>query len=80
MSAQSVESILSKAMSDSKFADALFADPEKALAGFDLTPTEKDNLKNLSRAEFDKVLARTPEERKSFALTDNHNQAALRVK
>ncbi len=68
MSAQSVESILSKAMSDAAFADALFADPEKALAGFDLTREEIASLKNLSRAQFE---AMTPEERKSFIVVND---------
>ena len=80
MSAQSVESILSKAMSDAAFTEALFADAEKALAGYDLTALEVANLKNLSRAEFDKATAGTPEERKSFAMVPNHNQSALYVK
>ena len=85
MSAQSVESILSKAMSDSAFADALFANPENALAGFDLTAEEKAKFKGLTRAHFD---AMTPEERQSFAIVVhdrspgslNHNQSAQFVK
>ena len=90
MSANGVETVLSKAMSDAKFADALFADPEKALAGFDLTGEEKSNLKNLSRAEFDALVA-APEERRSFFVINgnnehenhkagNHNQSALSVR
>ena len=63
MSAQSVESILSKAMSDAKFADALFADPEKALTGYDLTSDERAKFKSLTRAHFEGM---SPEERKSF--------------
>jgi len=81
MSAQSVESVLSKAMSDAAFADALFADPEKALAGYDLTAEEKANFKKLSRAEFNKAMDGTPEERQSFAsIAMNHNPSRLHVK
>ena len=79
MSAQSVESVLSKAMSDAKFADALFADPEKALAGYDLTAEETANLKNLSRADFKNYEKASPEERKSLWIVMNHNQTALNV-
>ena len=80
MSAQTVESVLSKAMSDAKFADALFADPEKALAGYDLTAVEIANLKAMSRADFEKQYASgTADERKSFGIHLNHNETALNV-
>ena len=84
MSAQSVESVLSKAMSDAKFADALFADPEKALAGYDLTAEEFAKFKGLTRADFEIYAKATPEERKSLAAPDNngwgnHNQSALNI-
>ena len=45
MSQQTVESVLTRAMSDTAFADALFANPEKALTGFNLTAEEIANLK-----------------------------------
>ena len=80
MSANSVESILSRAMSDAGFADQLFANPDQALTGFDLTAEEVGNLKALSRAEFDRVAASSPEERKSFGLTTNYNQTALNIR
>ena len=67
MSAQSVENILSRAMSDAKFADSLFANLEQALAGFELTAEETSKFKGLSRAEFDSLMS-SPEERKSFSL------------
>ena len=77
MSQQTVESILTRAMSDAAFADSLFANPEKALSGFDLTAEEIANLKAMSRAEFEKYSKATPEERKSFGIGFNHNETAL---
>ncbi|MCK6568855.1 MAG: Os1348 family NHLP clan protein [Anaerolineales bacterium] len=53
MSQQTVESVLTRAMSDAAFADSLFANPEKALTGFDLTAEEIASLKGMSRAEFE---------------------------
>jgi hypothetical protein len=41
VSREAVESVLCKAILDAEFRKALFADPEKTLAGFDLTETEK---------------------------------------
>ena len=79
MSAQSVESVLSKAMSDASFADALFTDPEKTLAGFDLTKEEIASFKDLSRDDLGKMAGVTIEERVSMGW-GNHNQSALNVK
>jgi hypothetical protein len=73
MSIKGIELVLSRAMSDTAFADALFANNEKALADFDLSAEEVVQLKALSRAEFE-ALAASPEERKSFSVfhvTDN---------
>ena len=78
MSATGIESILSRAMSDSAFADQLFNDPEQALAGLDLTTEEAASLRSISRAEFDQFAAATPEERKSFGWA-NHNESVLVV-
>ena len=79
MSEQTVEAILSKAMSDAKFADALFADPEKALAGYDLTAEEAASFKELSRADLGKMVHASLEERRSMGW-NNHNETALTVK
>ena len=79
MSSTSVETILTRAMSDNAFANRLFSNPEKAMAGFDLTAEEIANLKGITRAEFDKFAMSSPEERKSFGY-GNHNQTILRVK
>jgi hypothetical protein len=63
-----IETILTRAMSDPAFADLLFADVEKALVGYDLTPEELTSLKSISHIEIDKFAAASPEERKSFSI------------
>jgi len=45
MSREAVEAVLGKAMLDASFRDALFADPDQALAAFELTPEEAAALK-----------------------------------
>jgi hypothetical protein len=59
-----IETILSRAMSDPVFAEALFADPEKALAEYELPADVLARFKSMSRAEFE---ALGTEERKSMA-------------
>ena len=76
MSQQTVESILTQAMSDPAFANSLFANPDFALSGFDLTAEEISNLKSMSRADFEQYAKATPEERKSLGW-GNHNETAL---
>jgi hypothetical protein len=61
-----VEAILTHAMNDAEFADLLFADAEKTLAGYELSAEELASLKSMSRAEFDASFASAPEQRKSF--------------
>jgi hypothetical protein len=87
MSAATVETILSRAISDSAFADQLFANPNQALAGFELTTEEVAAFKGMARADFETLLA-SPEERKSFlsynmtgnpGIGKNHNQTVLSV-
>jgi hypothetical protein len=62
-----IESILSRAMSEPAFADMLFANPEQALTGYELTAEERTSLQSMSRADFGKLSAASPEERKSFS-------------
>jgi hypothetical protein len=64
-----IETILTRAMSDPAFADLLFSDAEKALAGYDLSAEELASLKSMSRLDFEKFSAAAPEERKSFAFS-----------
>jgi len=79
MSPATIESVLARAMSDAAFVEELFAQPDKALAGYDLSAEELAQLKNMSRADFDTFTSASPEERKSFGWS-NHNQTALRLK
>jgi len=88
MSENTVETILSRAtpalhrtqcgasVSDPAFAEQLFADPDPALAGYDLTADEIAGLKEMSRAK-----SRSPmtEERKSFGY-NNHDEIMFRCK
>ena len=60
-----LETILTRMMSDSAFADALFADAEKTLAEYKLSAEDLAKFKDMSRAQFE---AMTPEERKSFSI------------
>ncbi|MBV6395286.1 MAG: hypothetical protein HFACDABA_00861 [Anaerolineales bacterium] len=83
----STETILSRMMSDAKFAESVFTDAAKALAEYKLSADDLAKFKGLSRAQFE---AMTPEERKSFVVGivvhdrggggSNHNQSALSVK
>jgi len=53
MSREAVESLIGKAIRDTEFRKALFADPEKALAGYDLSETEKAQLRSLDSETLD---------------------------
>lgn len=61
-----IESILFRAMSEPKFAEQLFENPEDALAGYQLSDREIDQFKRISR---DRSIVSTPEERKSPSLS-----------
>ena len=61
------ETILSCMMSDHTFADAVFANAEKALAEYNLPADELKQFKGMSRAEFETFVSMPPEERKSLA-------------
>jgi len=65
MSAKAIDSILSRALSDSAFADLLFSDLDQAPSGYDLTPAEASGFKELTRAEFDSLAV---DARKSFSM------------
>ena len=71
MSAEVIESILLRAMSDNSFAAQLFADPKKMLAGYDLTAEEVAIFQNLSWVEFDGLVSH-PEQRKSMSVVQDH--------
>ena len=66
MSKEAVESVIGKAVLDGEFRRLLMADPEKALAGFALTDSEKAELKNLDSETLD-TLGNTLDSRTSKA-------------
>jgi hypothetical protein len=53
MSDTGVKEIIEKAIEDEKFRQQLFADPQKALAGYDLTAAERKMLESLDENNFD---------------------------
>lgn len=66
MSAETVQDIIIKAVTDKEYRELLFSDPDKALEEFDLTDEEIEGLKGLEREKFD-VAADELEERVSRA-------------
>ena len=68
MSKEAVEAIIGKAVLDNDFRETLFADPDKALAGYELTEEEVATLKGID-AETMESLAGTLDERISKAVT-----------
>jgi len=72
MSLKDIEAILVRVMNDSIFADALFKDPEKTLAGFDLTAEELAKFKTISRSGLAGPAEWSPEVRRSFSLIGKH--------
>ena len=66
MSQEAVQAIIGKAVLDSEFRQALFADPEAALEGYDLTEQEVATLKGID-SETMESLAGTLDERISKA-------------
>ena len=65
MFTKSVQTILSRAMSEPDFADQLFANPRKALAYYHLSPDEIALFEGMSRSQFKALEA---EERKSYSV------------
>ena len=66
MLTKTIEAVLSRAMSDKSFADALFANAEKALAEYNLTAAEIAKFKGLFSMDVEVIAASAPEERRSF--------------
>jgi len=73
-----IETVLSRMMSEPAFAQQLFADAEKALTGYDLSAEDVTQLKGMSPADFEAFASASPEERKSFGW-QNHNETALKI-
>ena len=47
-----IETVLTRAMVDPAFANQLFFDPNRALASYNLTPLEIEQIRSMPRAEF----------------------------
>jgi hypothetical protein len=62
MAKEAVEAVIGKILLDAEFRLSLLADPDQALAGFDLTQGEKARLKNMD-SETLESLAKTLEVR-----------------
>ena len=55
MSKEALESVIGRAVTDSEFRQSLFANPDEALAGFDLTDQEIAGLKTLDAETLDSM-------------------------
>ncbi len=53
MSAENLQRIVEKAVSDPSFRDLLFSNPAKAVEGFELSEQELLIIKSLAREKFD---------------------------
>jgi hypothetical protein len=53
MSDEGLITVLTRAMRQPEFRDLLLSDPERALAGYALTPAESYRLRTLTRETFD---------------------------
>ena len=80
------ETILTRMMNDTTFADSVFNDAVKALAEYSLSVEDVAKFKGLTHAEYD-ALVSNPEERKSFGILvdergprdgTNHNETLLK--
>ncbi len=66
MSKEAVQAVIGKAVTDSKFREQLFASPDEALSGYELTEAEIAALKSID-SESMEVLAGSLDERISKA-------------
>jgi hypothetical protein len=57
MSDEGLITVLTRAMRQPAFRDLLLRDPEQALAGYTLTPSESYRLRTLTRETFDALAA-----------------------
>ena len=68
-----LETILSRMMSEYAFSEAVFANAEQALAEYNLPTLEIEKFKAMSRADFASFVSAPPEDRKSFSLIGSAN-------
>jgi len=74
-----LETVLSRMMSDVTFAGEVFSDPDAALTEYDLSADELAQIKGMSREDFEKAASVSPEARKSFGWS-NHNETTLKIR
>ncbi len=55
MSKEAIQTVIGRAVTDSEFRVALFANPNEALAGYDLTEEEMAGLKELDAETLDSM-------------------------
>jgi len=63
-----IEDVVTRAMSDSAFANAIVMDPESALAAYSLSTDEITLFREMTRIDFQAFLSAHLEERKSFSM------------
>jgi hypothetical protein len=71
MPMSTLETILSRMMTEKAFADAVFSNAEKALFEYRLSPDELGKFKEMSRATFESL---NTEERRSFFVINGNNE------
>jgi len=74
-----IEEVLLRAMRDTAFADALFANAEKALAGYGLTVEEIARFKGLFSMDPGNIASTEPERDTSDLGRTNHNGTMLKA-
>jgi hypothetical protein len=67
MSQETVEAIIGKAVLDAEFREALLANPDEALAGYDLTEEELAGLKELDAESLNAMAGSLDERVSKFA-------------
>jgi len=72
-----METILTRMMKDSAFADAVFADAEKALTEYDLPVEDVAKFKTMPRTNLGEFVSASPEERKSMSLSLNFTKVEI---
>lgn len=70
MAKEALELVIGKALLEASFRAALLADPDQALAGFELTKAEKAALKHLDGETLDALAASLEEQKKKLHLKD----------
>ena len=79
MSVKAIETVLTRALCDVRFAALLVEQPQLALAGYDLTAEEVAKFESLSNADFEAFDIPALEEHVAYGVRQNHNQSVLKV-